>query len=95
MTVGQRLERSGRRYTPPPVPIVYRVAIGTCGNCGKTRECAQVGNPFDHVEVCHECCLAIAERLSGVKWLNNWKGIQNAKRLKASLAKQRRSTPTE
>ena len=85
------MSKQGRRgYTPPPVPLLADTRLVQCGNCGKWRECAILPASAGVVHVCHDCLLALAEALSGVKWLNNWQGIKAAKAARIRIAKERR-----
>lgn len=95
MTVTTRNKNSRRGYTPPPVPLVTRILLRSCDNCRKVRQCATLGTDSVFISLCHDCCLAIAEHLSGVKWLNNWKGIKAAQKVRSDLAKQRRADLAE
>lgn len=87
---------NGRRgYTPPPVPALIDTRLTQCVNCGKWRETAILAAPVGTVSLCHDCLLALAEALSGVKWLNNWQGIKAAKAFKERRARERKRQQAE
>lgn len=75
-------------YQPPTFPLPFRILVGRCQSCDRTKECLAVDERGSAFRLCHDCLLIAAEHLSGIRWLRNWRAIDNTRRLKERLRLQ-------